>query len=149
VLGLLLPYVSESSPHSQAPSSWGGVSRRVRRRRLFQKRRRGWGKYLILLSALFLTACLGTTSSLVGAGASVAGAYFDYKTSEKGEAVIVTPPLIEYSGDVQDQAAKEFKTLGDPCPRDHVTATGCSAVLRMVIDYGDLRRRIRAAKAED
>jgi len=40
--------------------------------------------------------CLTAASSVVGAGASAVGAYFDYKCAEKGEPVIVTPPIEAY-----------------------------------------------------
>ena len=46
-------------------------------------------------------------------------------------------------------AAAEMKSLNGPCPRDTVIVANCSAVKRMVIDYGDLRQRIRAAREKD
>ena len=46
----------------------------------------------------------------------------------------------------QELAAAEMKSLNGPCPRDTVVVRGCSVMKRMVIDYGDLRRRIRSAK---
>ena len=36
-----------------------------------------------------------------------------------------------------------------PFLRDTVNVTDCSAVKRMVIDYGELRQRIRAAREKD
>lgn len=84
-------------------------------------------------------------SSLVSAGATAAGAYFDYKGAEKGEAVIVTPPLVDYTSEIQTRAADEFEKLGPPCARDTVTEN-CSALARFVMDYGTLRDKIRAAK---
>ena len=86
---------------------------------------------------------------MVGAGASAVGAYFDYKGAEKGEPVIVTPPIEDYSKELQDAAAAEMKALNGPCPRDTVIVAHCSAVKRMMIDYGDLRQRIRAAREKD
>ena len=77
------------------------------------------------------------------------GAYWDYKGAEKGEPVIVTPPIEAYSKELQDAAAAEMKAIPGPCPRDTVNVTDCSAVKRMVIDYGDLRQRIRAARERD
>lgn len=88
-------------------------------------------------------------SSVVGAGASAVGAYWDYRGAEKGEPVIVTPPLEEYATAVQSAAAAEMASLPGPCPRDKVVVRGCSVMKRMVIDYGDLRRRIRAAKKNE
>ena len=51
--------------------------------------------------------------------------------------------------EVQDAAAEVVKSLGGPCPRDTVIVANCSAVKRLVIDYGDLRQRIRAAREKD
>ena len=76
------------------------------------------------------------------------GAYWDYKGAKKGEPVIVTPPIEDYSKELQ-AAAAEMKAIPDPCPRDTVNVVNCSAVKRMVIDYGDLRQRIRAAREKD
>ena len=86
---------------------------------------------------------------MVGAGASAVGAYWDYQGAKKGEPVIVTPPIEAYSKELQDAAAAEMKSLNGPCPRDTVNVTYCSAVKRMLIDYGDLRQRIRAARVKD
>ena len=77
------------------------------------------------------------------------GAYWDYKGAEKGEPVIVTPPIGAYSKELQDAAAAEMKAIPGPCPRDTVIVVNCSAVKRMVIDYGDLRQRIRVAVEKD
>ncbi len=92
-----------------------------------------------------LSGCVTVATSTVGAGASVAGAYFDYLTSEKGEPVIVTPPIVEYSKDIQSRAADELDKLSHACPRDVVTPD-CSALSRMIADYGTLRQKIRAAQ---
>lgn len=59
----------------------------------------------------------------------------------------VLPDLFSYSPEIQKQAATELKSFGPPCPRDTVIA-GCSAVHRMVIDYGDDRNQIRAISAK-
>ena len=37
------------------------------------------------------------------------GAYNDFKVAEKGEPVIVTPPIEDYSGQLQAAAAAELK----------------------------------------
>ena len=92
-----------------------------------------------------LSGCVTVASSVGGAGASAVGAYFDYKSVEKGEAVIVTPPIVDYTSEIQTRAADEFEKLGPPCARDTVTEN-CSAVARFVMDYGTLRDKIRAAK---
>ena len=81
----------------------------------------------------------------VGAAASVTGAYFDYLASEKGEAVVVTPPLTEYAPEIMSRAADEFEKLGPPCARDTIVAN-CSAAARLIMDYGTLRDKIRAAQ---
>lgn len=148
MLGLLLPHVSESAPRWQAPSGWGGVGRRVARRRLYPKPKHAWRIFAIALILLLPTGCLTAAGSVVGAGASAVGAYWDWKAAKKGEPVIVTPPIEAYSKEVQAAAAAEMKALAGPCPRDTVFAN-CSAMKRMVIDYGDLRRRIRAAKKNE
>ena len=70
------------------------------------------------------------------------GAYSDYKGAKRGEPVIVTPEIEDYSKELQAAAAAELKSLNGPCPRDTVIVANCSAVKRMVIDYGDLRQRI-------
>ena len=57
----------------------------------------------------------------------------------------MNPPIEGYSKKLQDAAAAEMKAIPGPYPRDTVNVTDCSAVKRMVIDYGDLRQRIRAA----
>ena len=77
------------------------------------------------------------------------GAYWDYQGAKKGEPVIVTPPIEAYSKELQAAAAAEMKANPGPCPRDTVIVANCSAVKRMVIDYGDLRQRIRAAREKD
>ena len=68
-------------------------------------------------------------------------------SKEKGEPVMVTPDIEDYSEGVQTLAADELGRLGPPCGRTDIVKD-CSVVHRMVIDYGDLRRRIRAAKDE-
>ena len=76
------------------------------------------------------------------------GAYSDYKGAKKGEPVIVTPPIEDYSKELQ-AAAAEMKAIPDPCPRDTVMVAYCSAVKRMVIDYGDLRQWIIVVREKD
>ncbi len=79
-----------------------------------------WMPCLLLLSAIPLTAC--------GAGNSSG---------------LVAPPVLDYSPEVQAHAADELAALGPPCPRDAVFG-GCSAVKRLVLDYGWLRDQVRA-----
>ena len=61
----------------------------------------------------------------------------------------MTPPIEDYSKELQAAAVAEMKVIPDPCPRDTVNVTDCSAVKCTVIDYGDLRKRIRAAREKD
>ena len=74
------------------------------------------------------TGCLTAASSVVGAGASAVGAYFDYKGAEKVEPIIVTPPNEAYSRELQAGAAAKTKSLSGPCPRDTVIVANCSTV---------------------
>ena len=100
---------------------------------------------VIGLLTIPLTGCVTVASSLLSAGGSVASGYFSWLGAEKGEAVIVTPPIVEYDPKVQSRAADEFEKLGPPCARDTIIAN-CSASARMIMDYGTLREQIRAAK---
>ena len=117
-------------------------------RRLHQRPRLAWRSIAIAAILLLPTGCLTAATSVVGAGASAVGAYWDYQGAKKGEPVIVTPPIEAYSKELQAAAAAEMKSLNGPCPRDTVNVSDCSALKRLVIDYGDLRQRIRAAKDE-
>ncbi len=79
-----------------------------------------WMPCLLLLSAISVTAC--------GAGNSSG---------------LIAPPVLDYSPEVQAHAADELEALGPACPRDAVFG-GCSAVKRLVLDYGWLREQVRA-----
>tara|TARA_R100000152_G_C6733149_1_gene157585 strand:- start:151 stop:609 length:459 start_codon:yes stop_codon:yes gene_type:complete len=150
MLGLLLGRLSESSPRLVAPSGWGGVSRRVRQRRLLRKRGNAWTKCSLLTALILLQGCgagISEIAAIASASASSAGAYFDYKTSEKAEPVIVTPPTAEYSSEFMMRAALELEYLKRPCAKDEPSDT-CSTLGRMILDYGDLRAKIKAAKNE-
>lgn len=141
----------ELSRHFSAPSSWGGVSRRVAKRRRRQKRRNVSIKLLTLICLIPLAACgvaVSEFASVFGAGASGVGAYFDYKSAEKGEPIIVAPALVDYSPTVQTQAADELESLPPPCARD-VIVGDCSVAARMILDYATLRDKIRAATDKD
>ena len=118
-------------------------------RRLHQARRLAWQIIATALIRLLPTSCLTAASSVLGAGASAVGAYWDYRSAEQGETVIVTPPIETYSRELQAGAAAEMKAIPSPCPRDTVNVGDCSALKRLVIDYGDLRQRIRASKGTD
>ena len=56
-----------------------------------------------------------------------AGAYFDYKDAEKGDAVIVTTPIEAESKELQAAAAVEIKAL----PVIHVHRTRCLFVITL------------------
>jgi len=59
---------------------------------------------------------------------------------------VVAPAPAAYTEAVQARAAEELAELSPPCPRDAVI-DGCSALHRLVIDYGRLRERLRAMRA--
>ena len=129
-----------------APSSWRGRSLKARPEKPWRKRGSVW-MLLVIISLLIipLTGCVGTIFSSLSAAGSLGSSYFSYLTSEKGEAVIVTPPIVEYDPKVQSRAADEFEKLGPPCARDTIIGD-CSAAARLIMDYGTLREKIRAAK---
>ena len=102
---------------------------------------------MIGLSMTLLTGCVTETFSAIGAAGALGSAYFDWKAKEKGEPQIVTPPIVDYSDVVQGLAADELEQLGPPCARD-VVVSDCSALARMVTDYGVLRDKIRASKTK-
>ena len=114
------------------------------RLQLLRKRGRGWSACVIAALTILLGGCVAETFSAPGASA-LGSTYFGYLAKEKGEPVVVTPDLEDYSDGLQALAADELRRLEPPCDRDGV-AKDCSVVHRMIIDYGDLRLRIRAAK---
>ena len=128
------------------PSSWRGHSLRQGNAKPWKKPASVWMLLVTTgLLTILATGCVTAIGSGVGAAASVTGAYFDYLTSEKGEAVVVTPPLTDYAPEIMARAADEFEKLGPPCARDTIVAD-CSAAARLIMDYGTLRDKIRAAK---
>ena len=120
------------------------------RNKLLRLKKLGRGCLLSVIVPLpiLLTGCVTEIFSGVSAAGTLGSAYFGYLSKEKGEPVIVTPDLEDYSKDIQSMASTELKTMLPPCPREGV-AKDCSVVHRMVIDYGDLRRKIRASKDDD
>ena len=108
-------------------------------------------RWLILICLLLPSGCvvgISEVAGVVSAGASGIGAWFDYKSAEKGKPVIVTPPLVDYSDAVQSRAADELEELQPPCSRD-VIVGDCSVAARMILDYATLREKIRAATKDD
>ena len=129
-------------------SGWGGVSRRAAKRRRSKRRVSVWTRLGLVLLALLPSACVVESFSALSGVSSITSAYFNYKTAEKGETVVVTPPVVEYSDDLMTKAADELDFMKRPCPRD-VVSDDCSAISRMIIDYGDLRAKIDVAKSPD
>ena len=148
MLGLLYSRLEESVPLRRRPSSWRGVCRRQNARKMRSPLKLVWTTCLIGAVGILLAGCVTTAFSAVSASAGAASAYFDYKTSEASEPIVVTPDLPSYSANVQDKAADELEKLSQPCPRDNVISD-CSAVARFVLDYGRMREQIRSAKKED
>lgn len=64
-----------------------------------------------------------------------------------GVSSAVTPDLVQYSPEFQAQAAAELTGLAPPCAQD-VAGDYCSAVHRLVMDYGDMREKVRAIRKE-
>ena len=145
MLGLYWLDAQRLPPPPLPPSSWRGKSLRRGSVKPWKKRVSVWMLFVIMCLIIPLSGCVTVASSVISAGATAVGAYWDYKGVEKGEAVIVTPPIVDYTSEIQTRAADEFEKLGPPCARDTVTEN-CSAVARFVMDYGTLRDKIRAAK---
>lgn len=57
----------------------------------------------------------------------------------------VMPDHYTYAPAFQSRAASELSGLAPPCDRVEPTSD-CSAISRLVVDYGDVRRQIRAAQ---
>lgn len=75
----------------------------------------------LALSATLLTACVTAPSSRV------------------------LPPVPEYTRAIMDRAVLEIQ--GDPrplCEKDAGPEEDCSAIKRLIVDYGDLRRQLKA-----
>ena len=143
--GLLVRCLPPSRQSQQGPSTWRGKSLTRSGRKRLRVRAFALTMFLSVICVALLSGCVTAVSSGIGAFGSLASGYFSYKTAEKGAAVIVTPPLVDYSASIQASAADKLEQLGQPCPRD-VVVSNCSAIARMIIDYGDLRQKIRAAK---
>jgi len=88
------------------------------------------------------------TSSILGVAGPLGGEYLNYQAAEKGEAVIVTPLLVDCSGKFQSAAARELEAMVAPCPRNFVN-DNCSVAARMIIDYGDFRKKYGPQKKDE
>jgi hypothetical protein len=64
------------------------------------------------------------------------------------KASAVTPDVVPYSREFQAKAAGELERMLPPCAAD-VANEHCSAVHRLVIDYGTARNQARAIAAVD
>ncbi len=106
---------------------------------------RRWLACATVVLTIPLTGCVTEIFSGVSAAGAVGSAYINYLAKAKGDAVVVVPDLEDYSKSMQALASEELKGLQPPCPRIE-EASDCSAIHRMVIDYGDLRRKIKASK---
>lgn len=85
---------------------------------------RKWTPFALLAATTLLTAC-------VGAGSSAP--------------VSALPTEVVYSRTFQDRAAAEREAMAPRCDRIE-PADDCSAAARLIDDYGDLRRQLRAAR---
>lgn len=149
MFGLLLRDAQRLPQPLLPPSSWRGHM-------LKRSAPRTPRALKIACLALLLAICLAPLGGCVvtpifSAASAVAGsasAYFDWKTSEASEPIVVAPDLVDYTAAVQDRAADELERLGKPCPADTVIAD-CSAVARFVLDYGRMREQVRAARETD
>lgn len=95
-----------------------------------------------------LNACVVESFSAISGVSTVASAYWDYKTAKKTEPNLIVPPTVKYSAEFLAQAATELKYMKPPCVVDTPSAS-CSALGRMVLDYGNLRAKIDASKNPD
>lgn len=78
-------------------------------------------------------------------GAILTGLILSAGCAQDGIKPLVLPHLATYSDEFQDQAADELSELPLPCARD-VVSEGCSAIHRLVDDYGVLREKIRQSR---
>jgi len=146
VLGLLLRDAQRLPQPPLPPSSWRGHMLKRNAPRTPRALKIACLALLLAICLAPLGGCVVTPIfSAVSATAGTASAYFDWKTSEASEPIVVAPDLVDYTAAVQDRAADELDRLGKPCPADTVTAD-CSAVARFIIDYGRMRDQVRAAR---
>ena len=130
------------------PSSWRGHMRKRSAPRTPRALKIACLALLLAICLAPLGGCVTPAFSAASAVAGTASAYFDWKTSEASEPIVVAPDIVDYTAAVQDRAADELERLGKPCPADTVISD-CSAVARFVIDYGRMRDQVRAARATD
>ncbi|HAY47066.1 MAG TPA: hypothetical protein DCY55_12410 [Gammaproteobacteria bacterium] len=114
---------------------------------MLQRPKRKWRLWLIGTCLILQGGCVTAGFSAISGVAGVGSAYFDYKTMEKTEPVVVSPDVVSYSEMVQTHAADELERLGQPCPRDSVLAD-CSAIARMIVDYGKMRDQVRVLQPD-
>ena len=143
MLGLLLRYLPEPLQRLAGPSGWGGTCRRVRKRRAQQKLKKKCLRFSLVMLVPLQSACVVESFSAISGAASLGSAYFDYKTAESSEPVLIKPPLVTYDSNFMEQAAEELERMQPPCARDVVTLN-CSTITRMMLDYGELREKIKS-----
>lgn len=134
-----------SSYSSSRPASWRGNSLRGSAAKMSRVRKVALLAFVGVACAVLLSGCVATVFSAASAVAGAGSAYWDYKTSQAAEPVVVAPDIVDYSDAVQSRAADELEQLGKPCPADDVIAD-CSAAARMILDYGRMREQVRATK---
>ncbi|WP_299444674.1 hypothetical protein [uncultured Rhodospira sp.] len=76
-------------------------------------------------------------------GASLLSACELASSSYIAPAVVVAPELEAYSPEFQGRMADELDTMAEACDPLDPNPT-CSAVARAILDYGELRARVRA-----
>lgn len=59
--------------------------------------------------------------------------------------ISISPTHYHYSQEFLDLAAEETGVLGEPCDRNAIDHE-CSALLRLILDYGRVREQIREIK---
>jgi len=148
VLGRLYSDAQRLPQPPLPPSSWRGHMLKRSELKTPRALKIAFGVLLLAICLAPLGGCVTPAFSAASAVAGTASAYFDYKTSEAAEPIVVAPDVVDYTAAVQDRAADELDRLGTPCPADTVIAD-CSAVARFVLDYGRMREQVRAVRETD
>jgi len=73
------------------------------------------------------------TTSILGVAGSLGSAHVNYQSAEKGEAVIVTPAVVDHSGEIQSASARELEAMGAPRPC-YFVVENCSMAARIIVD---------------
>ena len=94
------------------------------------------------------TGSLKVALSIVGVWASAVGANFIID-AEENEPASAALPIEAHVKELRDGAAAEIRAIVSPCLRDTLHVTHCSTMKRLIVDYSDLRQRIRAAREKN